>query len=439
MKFRLFFNAGIGTASTQFLSLLTLPFLTRLYAPAEFAPWALSLAFVIFIGSISTLRYDLALLTERQIENSSALFWLIFLISAVICISVTSAMFISLWNGWQFLETKATGLTWLVAFWLFLFTQNVVWNAWNLHHGAFLAISVSQLLNASIMYCVQFYGAMLHGGGSLWLVIGSLSGLCAGLLVLIISGCRTNLRPKNIIDAFPSFGESAWRHRRFVQYSLPYTLFGAVRDRLPILLVGFWTTSKELGLYSQAWRLSNVPAALSGSAIRPVVLRHALNHGFTALETYIERILYSLVILGTPFLAILVLLHEEIFSWLLGEHWSAIGPYFAALAFPAMTFSLSNWMDRLVDTAAGKQHVNLWTELISGVSSILGLLIVLSLGGSLFQAVVIQSALLTLNYLFFIYLTFYIVGFKRVILIKLLLLSVLLFVCTYLLINTFTS
>ena len=440
MKFRLFFNAGIGTASTQILSLLMLPFLTRLYSPSEFAPWALGLAFVVFLSTVSTLRYDLALLSERSSNNASTLFWLIQLISAIVYICIVSAILIAYLNGWLFRGTLMSGSTWFVAAWLFLFIQNQVWSIWNQHHGAFLAISISQLLNAATMYSVQFYGAINHGGGSIWLVIGSLCGLTLSLLTLIAYGCRTNLRPKNILDAFPFFRKLAWHHRRFVKYSLPYSIFGAIRDRLPILLVGFWaTTSQELGLYSVAWRLSNVPAHLTGSTIRPVTLRHAVEQGFTSLELPINRILSWLTLLGVPILAILVQLPEEIFGLLLGERWSPIGPYLAAFAFPAMAFSLSNWMDRLIDTAAGKPHINLWTELISGVTSTGGLLLVLAFGGEILEAVVTQSVLLTLNYLFFIYLTYHITGFKRAFLMRLLILAVALFLSTYFLVGTFMT
>ena len=436
MKIKSFFQAGIGTASTQLLSLLMLPFLTRLYSPSEFAPWALGLAFVVFLSSISTLRYDLALLSERSTNNSSTLFWLIQLISTIVYIIIILAILIAYTNGWLFKGTLMSGSTWFVSAWLLLFIQNQVWTTWNQHHGAFLAISMSQLLNAMTMFSIQFYGAIYQDGGSFWLVVGSLSGLTISLMILATNGLRTQSRPNSVFNASPYFFELARKHRRFVQFSLPYSVFGAIRDRFPILLVGFWaTSSQELGLYSVAWRLSNVPAHLTGSTIRPVVLRHAVEQGFAPLELYVNRILSYLVLIGVPILAILVQLPEETFGWLLGERWSSIGPYLAAFAFPAMAFSLSNWMDRLVDTAAGKPHINLWTEVISGSTSTLGLLLVLALGGHILEAVTAQSVLLTLNYLIFIYITYHIAGFRRVFLLRLLILAFAVFLSTYLLLG----
>jgi hypothetical protein len=61
------------------------------------------------------------------------------------------------------------------------------------------------------------------------------------------------------------------------------------------------------------------------------------------------------------------------------------------------------------------------------LSSTLGLVLLLISGAGLLWAVVTQSALLTLNYLFFVYLTYRIAGYDRRVLMRLLILAVGLF------------
>jgi O-antigen/teichoic acid export membrane protein len=233
------------------------------------------------------------------------------------------------------------------------------------------------------------------------------------------------------MDKIPAL---AWKHRRFVQFSLPYTLLGAIRDRLPVFILANWTTSHNLGLYSQAWRLSSVPAGLTGSTIRPVLFHSAVERGVGALETQISQILTMLVAAGAPLLAILTMRYDAIFGLLLGEGWRPIGPYIAALGFPFFALALSNWMDRLLDVVE-KQHLNLWTAFVCALTSTLALIFALAFSADLLTAVIAQSVTLTLNYLFFIYLTFEIAGFKRLVLLRLLLLALGLFAASALLIT----
>ncbi len=422
MKLRLYVSAGLGTAGAQIISLICLPFLTRLYTPADFAPWALSLAFVIFLGAISTLRYDLAVVVERDSLDASALFWLTLFVSLTVFLCAAMGMFVAHHSGWLSQEGWVSGSAYLIGAWLLLFVLNQVWNSWHLRHGAFLIISAGQLSNAGVMNIIQFYGAMVEAGGSFWLLVGSVGGQFVALMVLMLSGLRGALRPAWLTECAHRIRIAAWRHRRFVQYSLPYTMFGAIRDRVPILLISPWVTGKELGLYSQAQRLAGAPAGLSGSAIRPVLFHAAAEHGLSSLEGPVRRIMTLLVLFGAPLLAFLSHRPEDFFGFLLGERWRAIGPLLAAMSYPALAFALSNWMDRLMD-AAGRQHLNLWTEMLSGVTSTFALALVLISGAGLYWAVIAQSAILTLNYLFFVFLTYWVAGFDRTVLIRLLIIA----------------
>jgi O-antigen/teichoic acid export membrane protein len=413
----------MGAAVAQLISLVCLPFLTRLYSPSDFAPWALGLAFVVFIGAMATLRYDLAMVVERDPVDASVLFWLTLFASLLVFACASVGMALAAHEGWLFKQSQITGSIYLVGLWLLIFVLNQVWSGWHLHHGSFLVISFAQIVNALVMNLVQLYGAIAQQGGGGWLVLGSICGQVVALAVLWFTGLGPGRRPAGLPECVSRMRAIAWKHRRFVQYSLPYTFFGAIRDRASILLMGFWSTSKEMGLYSQAWRLSNVPAGLTGSAVRPVLFHGAAEQGLVALEAPIGRILFLFTLLGIPMLAVITYRPGDAFAFLLGEHWRDIGPILAIMVFPAWAFSLSNWMDRLLDTA-GKQHLNLWTEMVSGITSTLGFVIALASGASLLWAVATQSVLLVLNYLFFIYLTYRIAGYKRGILGRLLLLAV---------------
>ena len=73
---RNFLKAGIGGAGSQAINFLALPVISRLYAPKDYAVWAIIMASSSILGSIACLRYELAIVIPYDDEEASSLFWL---------------------------------------------------------------------------------------------------------------------------------------------------------------------------------------------------------------------------------------------------------------------------------------------------------------------------------------------------------------------------
>ncbi|WP_158001992.1 oligosaccharide flippase family protein [Pseudorhizobium pelagicum] len=415
------------------ISLLSLPFLTRLFEPVAYAQWAVVQAIVLFIGAVASLRYDLAIVVERDDAMASALFWLATLSGSSIAL-VTATVLIG-FNVTEIFSQDwiADGQTLLIALsWILAAAISPALMGWCLRTGRFAVISATQISIAATTLVIQAAGGLWSADSASWkwLLVGSTIGQVAGLAVLSAQFIGRDNRPEALASARRNIVGAGRHHFKFVKYSLPFTIFGAMRDRLPLFVVGAWTSSRDLGLYSQAWRLSSVPAGLTGAVIRPVLFHTSAAEGLASLETALNRILLLLIVTGVPLLAIVMGFPSEILGWLLGDRWSEIGPIIAPLLVPAFVFSISNWMDRLLDST-GRQDLNLITEIISGVTSVGALLATLALGLGLHTAVAAQSAVLTLNYLAFIYLVYSVAGYRRATLGLLLLSAITLFGITF--------
>jgi O-antigen/teichoic acid export membrane protein len=96
----------------------------------------------------------------------------------------------------------------------------------------------------------------------------------------------------------------------------------------------------------------------------------------------------------------------------LGDQWLDAGYLAAVLVFPAALFTITNWMDRLLD-AVGRQDVNLKVETVAGFSSVGVLWLALAAGYSLTVAVLLQSVALVLSYIGFIWICYGIAGWPR--------------------------
>lgn len=417
----------------QMIALLSLPFLTRLYEPSAYAQWAIVQAVVLFVGAVASLRYDLAIVVERDHRMASALFWLAAIAGSIIALLAAALLLIVDGAGLSqqvWISDDVSSPTTIV--WIFSAALSPALMGWCLRGGRFALIAATQITIAAVTLSVQAIGGILSSQGPdwTWLLIGSTAGQAIGLLVVGFQFLKREGRPAGLDTARHDMIAAAKKHVNFVKYSLPFTVFGGIRDRLPLFIVGNWASFRDTGLYSQAWRLSNVPAALTGAVLRPVLFQASATDGLASLELAINRTLLLLIATGVPVLAIVMTYPTEILGWLLGDSWNEIGTILAPLLVPAFVFSISNWMDRLLDSA-GRQDLNLTTEIISGVTSVAALATTFYLDLGIRAAVAAQSMVLTLNYVFFIYLVYTVAGYNRMRLTWLFVMAIAIFAITF--------
>ncbi len=389
---------------SQGVSLALVPVLFRLYTPADFGAWAAIQAVVMIAGSLVTLRLDLGIVIERNYTEASNLFWTTIV---VVC------LFVLIFGGVSVLSftivhrigltVTSVALGWA---WLSLLAVGLVLQAWLLREGHFADVSAGAVLNATIANVVQLAGSAYSDG--VWLVIGSLCGQLVATLTYAWSIYFRTERPScslRVVEMIACFA----RNRRFLQFSLPFTVLSLVRERVPIFVIGAYGGPVALGLYSQAWRLTHLPSGLTSAALRPVFFHSAATEGLAHQRYAVEQIVRWLLLAGSPWIALLAFGGDQLSTIVLGSSWQGTGELAAILVLPAALFAITNWMDRLLDVA-GRQDMNLKLESLSGTSSVVALWGVLATGGSLVQAVTAQSVALTINYLILLLICYVVAG-----------------------------
>lgn len=422
MRLSSFVKAGAGTLISQCITFACLPILFRLYEPEHFAPWALALVVISFAGGVATLRYELAVVVERDHFDASALFWLTMVLAVVFGGIAAAALSAPALQVWLFGSAGETGLGGALATWLMLVALTQVVLGWSLHCGAFFAVSLGQVGNAVATNAVQLAGGFIAHDGR-WLILGSILGQAT---LLVLTGWITLRRSR--APAWPGtcvarIKRLAARHWRFPLFSTPYTFCSIARDRGAILVLGSFASGTDVGLYSQAWRIMNVPVGISSSAVQPVVFHAAAKDGLAAQEAHVGRILAAIVVLGAPWLAIFAFHAGDIFALVLGESWRSAGPLAALMIVPVFLSALSNWLDRIFDLT-GRQGVNLLVELATATASIGALAAALAAGAGVVTAVAIQCAVLALSEAALIVLAYRVAGFRLAILGRLVLMGV---------------
>ncbi|MCB1686268.1 MAG: lipopolysaccharide biosynthesis protein [Pseudomonadales bacterium] len=390
-----FLKAGFGSVGAQVINLAALPVIARLYEPEEYAVWAIVIATAMIFGGIASLRYEVAIvLPERQEDASAVFIWCVLCsLSAGLLVAAGAALV----SQTGYLEGGAEGNELLHT----LFTPLLVTTLgltlalqhWAVRLGRYALNSVSQLGLAVFTLLVQFSYAVLGDGGAMGLVIGSLAGQIAAVAILSV-GCATkSARPELSVSAIRRLPEMIRDYYRFPLYSMPYVLFGTIRDRASVYVIALFLGTRDAGLYAFAYRIMNFPVSLVSAALRPVVFREATTGGVGALEDRINLILRWLVLLATPVLVVYFRWSDQIFAFVFGEEWRGAALYADFIALPVFTFMFCNWLDRILDVL-GRQRLTLGMEIAFGSASIIALWVAFEWDFDLRVALAAQCAIL---------------------------------------------
>jgi len=75
-----------GTLIAQVIMFISIPILTRLYTPTEFGLYSTFTAVITIIGSISSLKYDQAIMLPKRDKDAEALLFLSTILTIVMTI-----------------------------------------------------------------------------------------------------------------------------------------------------------------------------------------------------------------------------------------------------------------------------------------------------------------------------------------------------------------
>jgi O-antigen/teichoic acid export membrane protein len=401
---RKFLSAGAGTVFAQIVNLACIPILARLYEPAAFGVWALVQALALVVGGLSTFRYDLAIVVEPDQNKAQRLFFVTGMLA--VCVSLITILVIAAGQHFFFGDSDAIsgGVLLLLGAWVLMLAAAQLLQSWLMRDEAFLEISLAQIGNVVVTNAVQL-GAYAIGGAA-WLVGGSVVGQFAALAILLFALQKSPKTPEwRALDWSRSSLDVLRSHSRFPKFSLPFSILSLIRERAPLFVLGMYATPAQVGLFSQIWRLANVPVGLTSSAVRPVIFQRAAVTGAQHIESTIQGLLLWLAIFGAPWVVVVIFWHRELVPLVLGPTWKDAAVFVPAVALPAFLFALTNWMDRLLDVA-GRQDLNLKLEAVAAFLGTGGLAIVLLMGADVELAAHAQGIGLIMSYLAFLYFAF---------------------------------
>ncbi len=397
------FTVGFGNLIGQMAIVLSTPIITRLYPPSVYAEWALGMGFITIFGSISTLRYELAIVLPAEKRHSANLFALSIALATLSGI-LTAITFIPLEYPLRtFFGIERNDLNWIwipVAIALTGISQSC--QHWFTREKDFKKLAFLASLSATFISVGQiiffFFGRKDFEG----LVWGSLFGqglsTLWGLTIILVENGR-EFRQLIALD-------SAWRmaknYRSYPLFITPYSLVGVIREKASLFVLNLFGSASLVGSFSLASRVMNFPVDLISGSLRPVLFQMASERKTKQMDDLMSELLNSLIKMSVPFWIFFLFYYQELFEFFFGSAWSEAGLYAAILSVPAIAFLLSDWSDRLLDVM-GQQKLALKLEVFFTVFGLTLVFGILSLTKNFFHAVIVHAAVVLAFNLYWLY------------------------------------
>ena len=358
-----------GTTIAQAIPIAISPILTRIYTPEDFGILALFMAIVSIFGSISSGRYELAIMLPKKDEDAINIFALGFII--IIFISLFLFFIVLFFDDYliKLLDNKEIGI-WLyfvpiTVFFIGLFN---ILNYFNNRKKQYKDIAVATIIKSIVLAVIQLSVGFFKQGAS---------GLIGGQ---IISNIFANMRLiKNIIKDKALMARISKvkiialgkRYKNFPLISLPSNFINVLNQNLVNMLISTVYNIKTLGLYALVQRVMGVPSSLIGSSIGQVFFQQAAKErqeSGRAIKTFTSTVI-KLVIIAIPMYGILFLIVEDLFLFVFGEKWQIAGE-FAKILVPLFFIRFISSTVSTINTVFEKQLYGLYISLILLLTSL---------------------------------------------------------------------
>lgn len=401
-------KVGLSGISGQAVSFLALPVLSRLYSPESFGIWALFMSVALLIGTVSTLRYELAVVLPKQDGLAAGVMLgagAVALLFALASILVTP--WLAAWLG----EPSVSSVAWMLPLIIVGSAAFQLGLAWCTRRSSFFAYSLGQFALPAGTALVQCLSAMVGLADARGLIVGSLAGFAAGGAIVWFGILKFDRAV--LARGLPLRRISAGM-RRFYKYPLfmtPYSFLSLLRDRAIYFLLGSQVGGGAVGYYSLAQRFTNIPNSVVAGAVRPVFFQHAARRPREEVALLATTIMTILIVLTVPNVVVFSLYAEPILSFLFGSEWAGAAPYAVLLAIPAVPLLLGNWMDRMLDVS-NRQGLAFGLELAFSLATILSLVVGFAVFGDVYVAVALQAAAMSIYFCIWIVIVFGVAGFS---------------------------
>ena len=314
--------------------MISAPIIARLYSPEDFGIYAVFFSLATILSSVSSLELrNIALLEEAR---SDGIHGTVLALTAVVIFSLLISLLIFMLPDSILIFLVGSNvhayLIWLPLT-IFLMGGSQVIYTWATREKEYKILARNKLILGISTMLLQI-GIGFMGYGAIGFIIANILGLLlASLLLLVIflkAFCATSIQ----YSAYSAFAQFK-RYYRLTLWTMPATLVNSLSQFLPELLINRFFGAAQLGQYSFAVRMLNMPIAFLSSSIQDFFRQQAafeFNKNGHCTFSFLRFLILTLV--GAIFLIVpVIFLVPYVFPIIFGEQWTDAGSFIQAVAF----------------------------------------------------------------------------------------------------------
>src|SRR5690554_5501797 len=363
-----------GNGLSLVIPLLLAPLLTRIYTPTDFAGYELFVRFVALIITVSTLRYELAIILPKSEHVAIQLVRLCFRILIVVTV-LSGIILIPFRHEIGSLSQNTT------------LPELLIWVPLAVFFTGGLAILTQYLIQVGKykMLATNKVLATTSGNGFKYLLglkwpapIGLVFGHILGVAIPVITLLRDVKIRKVLRKAFTK-GEVrniAREYRQFPMYNMPHSLYVELINILLFFVISFYYGEVILGLFAFTFRYLRIPVQVFGSSLSQVFIPRISKQYLEGMDVRKEviKVMGVLALVGLIPFGLILFYGSSLFGFAFGENWNGSGLY-AAIMVPQLYSNFIISPVSMVPTIVNKQGMFFALNVVGTVLALAAILV----------------------------------------------------------------
>ncbi|EMN4130637.1 MULTISPECIES: lipopolysaccharide biosynthesis protein [Providencia] len=314
-----------GTAIGQFISVISLPILTRLYSPEAFSNLAIYVSILSLLTAISCMRLEIAIPLPKSNKIAAALCTLSIISTISFSILITLVilylpdLFIIL------TDNKIKNFIWLIPLGVLAVGIYNALQYWSTRNKKFNLISKTRITQSIGGNSIKLGSGFLFNGSITGLILGQFLSQSVGFISLGLSLIKNDW---NIFKKlkFNHLKIALKRYDKFPKYSILEAFANIGSIQIPILIIASYYITSETGYLMIAMQILAIPMTLIGSAVSQVYLADASQYFHQGkLKQFTRRTIINLSKLAFFPLLLTAIISPFAIPYILGDEWQRTG------------------------------------------------------------------------------------------------------------------
>lgn len=389
-----------GSFLAQSITALSMPILTRMYAPEVMGKYTYIISVAAIFLSVINGRYDVSIVTEKKEEYVFPLIKLCLVVGILVAATASLSF-----GGYFYFSGRETWMAVYVFLILLSYSLIDVFTAFNNREKDYKTISSVYVIRTAF----QSLGGILGG-----LSFANVHCLTLPYAIGLFAGLKRQARPlRNRIREILSVSWSevinvAKIHRKQPIFSAPALLANSLSYSLITILLESLYGLEQVGYYAISVRLLGLPLALVGSNVSKVYLERASKEFNSTGQYYttFKKTFSFLLIIAIPIVFVLFFTATPICTIVLGKNWAEAGRFIVILA-PMFGVRLITSVMSPSFVIVKKQRMELILQSLFVLSNLLTYFVAKFLQFDIYEYLKILSILFSSSYSLYLFMIFF--------------------------------